>query len=123
LAILSGLGPEDPGSKIAQNRGVPKIRAAPFFTPMAKSKLGPTKRFGARYGRTVKHKVAKIERIMKQKHACPYCSKQQVKRKSAGIWHCKKCNSTFTGRAYTPERKQSMTQKTQEYAILLEEEA
>ncbi|MEM2138924.1 MAG: 50S ribosomal protein L37ae, partial [Candidatus Woesearchaeota archaeon] len=34
---------------------------------------------------------------------CPYCKKQGVKRKASGIWECKKCNSVFTGKAYSLE--------------------
>jgi len=97
-----------------------KIRAAPFLT-MAKGKLGPTKRFGARYGRTVKHKLAKIERALKQNHECPYCMKKKVKRMSVGIWHCSKCKALFTGKAYTPESKQTFGKKTEELAISFEE--
>jgi len=72
---------------------------------MATSKLGSAKRFGARYGRRLKHKFAKIEKIQKQKHKCPYCSYNGVKRVSVGIWHCKKCDSKFTGKAYSVKQK------------------
>jgi large subunit ribosomal protein L37Ae len=67
-----------------------------------KEKLGSMKRFGARYGRVNKLKVAKLESSSRSKHKCPYCNFVKVKRKSVGIWHCDKCNSTFAGRAYTP---------------------
>ena len=68
---------------------------------MAEEKLGSIKRFGARYGRTVKYNFGKIEKLQRQTYACPYCAKQQVKRVAAGIWRCMKCASTFTGKAYT----------------------
>lgn len=69
---------------------------------MAKKQgLGSTRRFGPRYGRTVKHKLAKIEKLHRARHTCPYCSRQTAKRKSAGIWHCSKCDSTFAAKAYT----------------------
>lgn len=64
-------------------------------------KLGPAKRFGARYGSKPKHKYAKIEIEQRKKHQCPYCRKLAVKRLSVGIWHCRKCNAKFTGKAYT----------------------
>jgi len=64
-------------------------------------KLGSVKRFGARYGRRTKEKLAKIEAIQKGKHKCPYCHALRVKRLSAGIWHCKKCGAKFTGKAYS----------------------
>jgi ribosomal protein eL43 len=59
------------------------------------------RRYGVRYGRTVKHKLGKIEAQQKKSHECPYCHYAKVSRKSAGIWHCAKCNCTFTSRAYT----------------------
>ena len=63
--------------------------------------LGTAKRFGSRYGKKYKQIFADIERIQRSKHKCPYCHYKKVKRLAFGIWHCKKCNSKFTGRAYT----------------------
>lgn len=63
--------------------------------------LGPVKRFGPRYGRTVKFKRAAIETMQKKSKKCHYCSKNKVIRKAKGIWHCKKCKITFAGQAYT----------------------
>lgn len=60
---------------------------------------GSVKRFGARYGRKLKHKVGKIE-AERRKSMCPYCSSKNIVREAAGIWTCKKCKSKFTGRAY-----------------------
>ncbi|MBI2522996.1 50S ribosomal protein L37ae [Candidatus Woesearchaeota archaeon] len=64
-------------------------------------KLGTAKRFGARYGSKPKHKFAKIEKEQRKKHKCPYCNAIKVKRVSAGIWNCKRCNAKFTGKAYS----------------------
>jgi len=64
-------------------------------------KFGSVKRFGARYGRRPKEKLAKIESIQKRKHRCPYCHALRAKRLSAGIWICKKCGAKFTGKAYS----------------------
>ena len=64
-------------------------------------KLGSAKRFGARYGRTLKHKFAKIEALHRKKYKCPYCSYTNVKRVAAGIWHCRKCDAKFANKAYT----------------------
>ncbi|MDD5253868.1 MAG: 50S ribosomal protein L37ae [Candidatus Nanoarchaeia archaeon] len=63
-------------------------------------KVGSTGRFGVRYGRKIRKRVLDIEVRQKQKQTCPYCKKKQVKRLAAGIFHCKKCNSKFTGNAY-----------------------
>lgn len=62
--------------------------------------LGSVKRFGPRYGRTVKHKLAKLESEQKKPQVCPYCRRPKAKRLSAGIYHCQKCDTKFTGRAY-----------------------
>jgi len=64
-------------------------------------KLGSAKRFRARYGSKPKHKFAKIEKEQRKKHKCPYCNNIAVKRVAVGIWHCRKCNSKFTGKAYS----------------------
>ncbi len=68
---------------------------------MAEKTSGSTKRFGVRYGRTVKQKLSNIEAASKAKYKCKYCSAQKVKKKSAGIWECGKCGKVFTGKAYT----------------------
>ena len=64
-------------------------------------RLGSVKRFGSRYGRNVRHKLAKIESVLKGKHKCPYCRNMKVKQLSVGIWQCGKCNAKFTGKAYS----------------------
>ncbi len=64
-----------------------------------------TKRFGARYGRKTKLKVALIEAERRKKQKCPYCLKEKVKRIAFGIWYCSACDSKFAGKAYTVERK------------------
>ena len=64
-------------------------------------KFGSVKRFGARYGRRTREKLAKIEAIQKSKHKCPYCHALKVKRLGMGIWHCRKCGAKFTGKAYS----------------------
>ncbi|MBW2976971.1 50S ribosomal protein L37ae [Candidatus Woesearchaeota archaeon] len=66
-------------------------------------KLGSAKRFGARYGSKPKHEFAKIEKEQRKRHKCPYCHNFKVKRVAFGIWQCKKCNSKFTGKAYSIE--------------------
>lgn len=62
--------------------------------------LGSVKRFGVRYGRTPKHKMARIEELQRKKQKCPYCLKPKVIRLVSGIWQCQKCNAKFTGNAY-----------------------
>ena len=68
-------------------------------------KFGSVKRFGARYGRRIKDKIAKIEQKQKMPNKCPYCKKPGAKRLAAGIWECRKCKSKFAGGAYFIEEK------------------
>lgn len=59
------------------------------------------KRYGVRYGRTTKHRRAAIERKQKAAQNCPYCRKPKAKRLSVGIYYCGKCDTKFTGPAYS----------------------
>ena len=54
-----------------------------------------TKKFGARYGKTVRTRLIKVESKQRKKQNCPYCKKLGVKRMSKGIWYCKKCDKKF----------------------------
>ncbi|MFX0078338.1 MAG: 50S ribosomal protein L37ae [Candidatus Hermodarchaeota archaeon] len=65
-------------------------------------KAGRAGRFGARYGVTLRQRVAKIEANMKMLHKCPSCHTKAVRRLSTGIWTCRKCGHTYTGGAYVP---------------------
>jgi len=73
---------------------------------------GSAKRFGVRYGRTTREKFGKIERLVRSRQVCPYCSKKNVKRVAAGIWNCRTCKAKFSGAAYTlkKEMKAEVTQ-------------
>jgi len=67
---------------------------------------GSAKRFEARYGRTTRYKIGEIEKTMRNKIKCPYCSKMRIKRIAAGIWHCRNCNVKFSGAAYTLKKEE-----------------
>jgi large subunit ribosomal protein L37Ae len=88
-----------------------------------KKSMGPAKRFGARYGRRVKEKLAAIEKVQRADHKCPYCHYLKVKRISAGIWHCKNCEAKFTGKAYTISKKRSSKVFEEESPEVSEEES
>ncbi len=96
LAILSGLGPDDPGSKNGfQNTGLKilaKIRVAPYKMT--------TRRLGSRYGKRVRDRLRAIETLSKQSYKCPYCHNLKVRRVTLGIFYCTKCRTKFTGMAY-----------------------
>lgn len=68
-------------------------------------KVGSTRGLGARYGSSVRKRYIKVVTELKKTHKCPNCGFLRVKRKSVGLWKCKKCNYTFAGGAYTPVTK------------------
>lgn len=63
-------------------------------------KVKVTGSLGAGYGTRVRTKFIAIESKQRKAQVCPFCNKKPVKRKSAGIWECKKCSKTFAGGAY-----------------------
>jgi len=72
---------------------------------MENKSLGSIKRFGARYGRSLKERLAKIEVEYHKNNKCPYCGKDKVKRLAIGIWFCKGCKAKFAGKAYSITKK------------------
>ncbi|MFP4523279.1 MAG: 50S ribosomal protein L37ae [Candidatus Woesearchaeota archaeon] len=78
------------------------------------SSSSSTKRFGSRYGKTVKSKFGAVEALQKKAYVCPSCSRESVKRTSMGIWQCKKCGHKFAGKAYTVSKVQKIQTKTTE---------
>lgn len=57
-------------------------------------------RYGARYGRVGRKRVADIEEEMNEDHECPDCGALKVGRTDTGIWECGKCGYRFAGGAY-----------------------
>ena len=68
--------------------------------PSKSKKSKSAGRFGARYGKTVKVKLVKVETKQRVKQKCPFCKKLGVKRLSKGIWYCKKCDKKFAHNTY-----------------------
>ncbi len=67
--------------------------------------LSSAKRFGTRYGRTMRNKLASIEGQHRGKKRCPFCTWDKLKRIAAGIWKCDKCDKKFAAKAYSPQIK------------------
>jgi large subunit ribosomal protein L37Ae len=89
-------------------------------------KRSSTKRFGTRYGRSNRDKLAAVEDLHRGWHKCPYCSKEAVKRVAAGIWNCQKCRATFAGRAYSMAKRKSAAElivAEEQHEALIEETA
>ncbi|WP_135827933.1 50S ribosomal protein L37ae [Halorussus halobius] len=68
-----------------------------------KSRTGSAGRFGARYGRVARKRVADIESDMNDEHACPDCGAERVERQGTGIWQCGSCGYKYAGGSYRPE--------------------
>lgn len=69
---------------------------------MAKEKaLKSGNRFGTRYGRRNRDRVAKIEQGYRKPQVSPFSNTRSVRRIAAGIWHCLKTGKTFAGKAYS----------------------
>ena len=99
FAKIRGLGLRDPGS----NPGIPiyVVVNRRLFSMATKSKKTKSSgRFGARYGKTVRNKLTKIEVKQRKKQRCPFCEKLGAKRLSKGIWECSKCNKKFASNTY-----------------------
>jgi large subunit ribosomal protein L37Ae len=64
---------------------------------------GSAGRFGPRYGRVSRRRVAEIEADTNADHTCPDCGATRVSRTGTGIWECSRCDHTFAGGAYRPE--------------------
>ena len=63
------------------------------------SRTGSAGRFGARYGRVARRRVAQIEREMESATV----DGDDVTRVGTGIWVNEETGETFTGGAYKPE--------------------
>jgi len=68
--------------------------------PTKSKKSKSAGRFGARYGKTVRNRLVKVEEKQRKKQRCPFCGKLGAKRISKGIWKCPKCNKKFASDAY-----------------------
>lgn len=66
---------------------------------MRTRKVKAAGRYGARYGRAVRVKIAEIESSQRKKQKCIFCN-GTAKRLSKGIWLCKKCGKKFASHAY-----------------------
>ena len=58
-------------------------------------------RFGTGYGKKPKEIFINVEIKQRKKQICPFCNKPAAKRKSRGIWECKKCGKNFASNVYT----------------------
>ena len=101
-----------------------RIRAAPsdyYHHPIVdvihmaskKTQYGSVKRYGTRYGRTLKNKAGKVEDMQRQEYVCPQCHYKKVKRVVKGVWNCEKCGAKFASKAYSVAKLPSLKAEQQ----------
>ena len=82
-------------------------------------KVGPTGRFGPRYGVTVRRRIREVEVDLKRWHVCPKCKAKSVKRVATGIWVCRRCGAKLASSAYTLAPPRAIRK---EVSVVLEEQ-
>ena len=82
------------------------------------NRTGSAGRFGARYGRVARRRVAQIEREMEKATV----DGDSVKRVGTGIWVNEETGEKFTGGAYKPETPAGKTVRRSIRAALAEED-
>ncbi len=71
---------------------------------MRTKKVKAAGRYGVRYGRKIRTKIAEIEAEQRKKQKCIFCN-GVAKRLSKGIWKCKKCKKKFASDTYFLPKK------------------
>jgi len=87
-----------------------------------KGRTGSAGRFGARYGRVARKRVAEIEDDMNDDHTCPECGGDTIDREGTGIWGCRRCGHKFAGGTYRPETPGGKSVERSIRAALAEDE-
>ena len=98
-------------------------------------KVGVSGNLGARYGSSIRKRVRELRTRQKlQIYRCPRCfsgsaSRSYVKRRSVGIWECRKCNHVWAGGAWSPQTDRGRDAKrfvrrmtAEEEGLVVEEE-
>ena len=65
-------------------------------------KVGSVGRLGPRYGVRIRRRILEVEGDQRKRHQCPRCAAYSVKRRSTGVWACRRCGLVFAGGAYRP---------------------
>ena len=110
MAVIDGRGSVDSGGrKLVDSDGTERVRLNRFIASpellagtMAndgRRRTGSAGRFGARYGRVARKRVAEIEHEMRSSKV----DGDDVKRIGTGIWKNEETGEVFTGGSYRPE--------------------
>ena len=103
----------------ARNVGFIRPLGRPYDTMAERGSTGSAGRFGARYGRVARRRVAEIEEDTENAQV----DGDDVKRVGTGIWVNEETGVTFTGGAYRPETPAGKTVTRSIRAALGEDEA
>ena len=87
---------------------------------MAKKFQGNVGKFGARYGKSTREKIARSENSVKASKKSPFCNKNTVRRVSSGLWICTKTGIKFTGKAYSFDSKAMLSSKAKSQETYIE---
>lgn len=75
-------------------------------------KVGITRKYGTRYGASLRKIIKKFEVAQHARYLCPFCGKVAVRRRAIGIWSCKACHKVIAGGAWELATSQALTAKT-----------
>jgi len=65
-----------------------------------KKKIKAAGKFGAGYGRNVRHRFNTVEAMQRTRQQSPFHPGGRAVRIAAGIWKCEKTGKVFAGNAY-----------------------
>lgn len=75
-------------------------------------KVGITRKYGTRYGASLRKIIKKFEVQQHAVYLCPFCGKNSVRRLAVGIWSCKSCHKTVAGGAWELATAQALAAKS-----------
>lgn len=52
------------------------------------------------YGKSIRERETDAKKRSAMRYKCPSCSRTSVKRKSYGLWECRKCGVKFASASY-----------------------
>eukprot|EP00457_Paulinella_chromatophora_P023370 gb/GEZN01026758.1/.p1 GENE.gb/GEZN01026758.1/~~gb/GEZN01026758.1/.p1 ORF type:complete len:131 (-),score=17.27 gb/GEZN01026758.1/:105-497(-) len=64
-------------------------------------KVGVVRKYGTRYGASLRKQIKKIEISQHATYTCNFCGKDTVKREVVGIWKCRACKKVVAGGAFS----------------------
>merc|ERR1712070_1352989 len=82
-----------------------KISLKPLPTQLTMTKrtkkVGIARKYGVRYGSSLRKLMKKFETMQRQRYVCPFCGKATVRKVSVGIWRCRACKKIMAGGAWS----------------------